>query len=63
MIHSSMRVSFQFLLLDCTKEEHVQSVPTLEAIVHIPATDMSLANPKSPTLATTLASTKNIPRC
>ena len=26
--------------------------------MYIPATDMSLANPKSPTLATTLASTK-----
>ena len=36
----------------------LQSTLTLEVMVYIPASDMSLANPKSPTLATRLASTK-----
>ena len=36
----------------------LKSVLTLEVMVYIPAADMSLANPKSPTLATKLASTK-----
>ena len=36
----------------------LKSVLTLEVMVYIPAADMSLANPKSPTLATKFASTK-----